>query len=828
MEYNFDTNESIDLIELVNKAEALDEKKNFKASSKLWRRIIDLNKNNNNDRSSLQLPYVNLAKTLISLEQYSEASEILEEGIKLVPNTLGLLILHARLAQAQKYFKVAIQRWEKVRQKNPKHKASYFQAAKCCLKINELEKAQDLYSLGLSHFPNDSQLISGLAQLYETNGHLEEALEKWRLIESQSPEYRQAIIHKGELLMNLGKWSEAKKLYKDSIKKYPKGKFAYTGLAKLFEKQNDFVNALKLWDDILNRFPNMLTAHLRKGLIYLKMGELGNAKNWLIKYLNVRPDSIDALQGLGMTLEFEAASTTDLPWTGERYMPSISGEIMLEHVHRYLIATKFIKAKRVLDIASGEGYGSQLMAQLASSVIGVDIDPNTVIYSKKKYKNKNLSFLTGSCSQIPIKDNSVDVVVSFETIEHHDEHIEMFEEITRVLDTGGMLILSSPNKLRFEHNKKHQNQFHEKELDRDELVELAHRHFKHVVILEQRVQYGSMIQSSKDSKSIGKLHVAFVQSKNTGEADQKFDYEGQSIYERHDKPKFFILIASNDKIQDVNKIDSSSFTMNINQSRQFKHLSKGYQAFVNLEKKNREQKINSANHTMLPVSTCTFCGSKQFELNDVLWKDLIDTWEISPYEVSYINRQQGLKCTSCNANLRSMVIAKAMMNHFNYKGEFKQFIRSGAIDSLSLLEINKAGALHKYLLKLPLHNFGEFPEVNMMELKFDDNTFDIIVHTDTLEHVPDPKKGLEECYRVLKPGGSLFFTVPIIVDRLTRNRKGLTKSYHGSELAKPDDYVVHTEYGSDVWKSVIESGFNNCSFTTIAYPQAIAISASKY
>ena len=56
---------------------------------------------------------------------------------------------------------------------------------------------------------------------------------------------------------------------------------------------------------------------------------------------------------------------SDLPWTGERYVPQIGGEIELEHVHRYLWAEQFSRGKRVLDIACGEGYGSEILARIS-------------------------------------------------------------------------------------------------------------------------------------------------------------------------------------------------------------------------------------------------------------------------------------------------------------------------------------------------------------------------------------------------------------------------------------------------------------------------------
>ena len=109
---------------------------------------------------------------------------------------------------------------------------------------------------------------------------------------------------------------------------------------------------------------------------------------------------------------------SDLPWTGERYVPQIGGEIELEHVHRYLWAEQFARGKRVLDIACGEGYGSEILARSAEHVIAVDLSEDTVAHACRKYRRKNLEFLVGSCEQIPVPDAGIDLVVSFETIEH--------------------------------------------------------------------------------------------------------------------------------------------------------------------------------------------------------------------------------------------------------------------------------------------------------------------------------------------------------------------------------------------------------------------------
>src|SRR5262245_54184375 len=103
-----------------------------------------------------------------------------------------------------------------------------------------------------------------------------------------------------------------------------------------------------------------------------------------------------------------------MEFTGERVVPHIEGVIGLQPLHRYLAARRLVQGKRVLDIACGEGYGSDLLAGAAAKVIGVDLDEASVVHARQTYARPNLEFLQGDATAIPIADSSVDVVVSFE------------------------------------------------------------------------------------------------------------------------------------------------------------------------------------------------------------------------------------------------------------------------------------------------------------------------------------------------------------------------------------------------------------------------------
>lgn len=182
-----------------------------------------------------------------------------------------------------------------------------------------------------------------------------------------------------------------------------------------------------------------------------------------------------------------------LIFDGERYVPEIGGVIHAEHLHRYRLARILAKGKDVLDVACGEGYGSDLLAEVAHSVSGVDISADAVDNARQTYSRANLCFIQGSCTGLPCDDASFDMVVSFETIEHHDQHELMVAELRRVLRPGGVMLISTPNRPEYNRTLNEPNPFHVKELDFDEFAALLRSHFQNVIYYAQRVLNASCI-----------------------------------------------------------------------------------------------------------------------------------------------------------------------------------------------------------------------------------------------------------------------------------------------------------------------------------------------
>lgn len=140
----------------------------------------------------------------------------------------------------------------------------------------------------------------------------------------------------------------------------------------------------------------------------------------------------------------------NVPVTWERLIPnrlakdSASRKILELHIGRYEIATNYVLGKRVLDIACGSGYGSQMLRVAgASSVVGVDISSQIVEYAQKQYQIPGIDFICSDAEQFECSE-PFDVIVSFETIEHLKDPTSFLKQLHNYLATNGVLIISVP------------------------------------------------------------------------------------------------------------------------------------------------------------------------------------------------------------------------------------------------------------------------------------------------------------------------------------------------------------------------------------------------
>jgi SAM-dependent methyltransferase len=238
-----------------------------------------------------------------------------------------------------------------------------------------------------------------------------------------------------------------------------------------------------------------------------------------------------------------------------------------------------------------------------------------------------------------------------------------------------------------------------------------------------------------------------------------------------------------------------------------------------------------ANDVVGPLvgSSCPACGHRTLlRRSGTFPPGLARAWQLSPtWETRFVERETRY-CLRCKCNLRSRHYAKTLVAHFNAKlgtraTSLAELCAAREMSSLAVAEINGAGRLHPILSQLPGLIYSEYrspdPTIrseDLNALSYADDQFDLVLTSDTLEHIPDVERALREIYRVLKPGGTHIFTIPVVWDRSTLCRARLTDtgelvhvlppSYHGEASAQSTDLLVFWEFGSDVQELVRASG----------------------
>ena len=228
-------------------------------------------------------------------------------------------------------------------------------------------------------------------------------------------------------------------------------------------------------------------------------------------------------------------------------------------------------------------------------------------------------------------------------------------------------------------------------------------------------------------------------------------------------------------------------------------------------------------------SACGFRGSYLY--HQVLWPELIEEWQLSEQWAHWFDEREGAICASCGSNLRCRQLAQAIITALSLRIKTTADSLSALFDepcvaNSKIAEINSAGALHRFLSKSKGLKYSEFcsttaavPCEDLMHLSYADSSFDLVITSETLEHVPNVDVALREIYRILRPSGLHIFTVPMVTDRpQTRQRAYigedgalvhlLPPSYHGSPEANKSDLLVFNEFGIDFLERCSAAGFD--------------------
>lgn len=174
--------------------------------------------------------------------------------------------------------------------------------------------------------------------------------------------------------------------------------------------------------------------------------------------------------------------------TGERHILNENfnnkSELYLHlmHIATYEYAKKFVKNKKVLDYGCGSGYGTHMLSQVAENVTGADISEEAVDFARKEFHSTNLRFMKIA----ELGNEKFDIITSFQVIEHVPNDYEYTDKLKKLLNPGGILIVSTPDKTHrlFKYIQQPWNIFHLKEYTAESLEKMLLKHFKKVEMLK--------------------------------------------------------------------------------------------------------------------------------------------------------------------------------------------------------------------------------------------------------------------------------------------------------------------------------------------------------
>lgn len=231
---------------------------------------------------------------------------------------------------------------------------------------------------------------------------------------------------------------------------------------------------------------------------------------------------------------------------------------------------------------------------------------------------------------------------------------------------------------------------------------------------------------------------------------------------------------------------------------------------------------------------CAVCGRFRPMLyrRRVIPRRLEELWGLSPRLALALARKESCDCAGCGAKLRCRRLARAVLALYPVgvppAPSLARWVESPEIRHLRVAEINRIDGVHDVLRRLPHlaasdYQPGAAPGAvvdgvrseDLTKLTYPDDSFDLVLTSESLEHVPDLDAALGEIRRVLVPGGRHVFTVPLLPQTVETFPRSIVRSDGTIEDRAPRichpggdwGYPVFTEFGADLPELLRRAGF---------------------
>ena len=564
-----------------------------------------------------------------------------------------------------------------------------------------------------------------------------------------------------------------------------------------------------------------------------------------------RSRTLSSLSESGISMVRLAQGLPNLSFTGERFVPSFrDGSTELEHLHRYCFALQLAAGRRVIDVACGEGYGSDILAQKAISVVGVELDRDTVIGAKNRYLRGNLEFREGNILNIPAMDASFDLGLCFETIEHIADHGNAIKELKRTLAKDGIILVSTPNKTNYRKDAGASNPFHVLELTSSELEHLLRDHFKNVNLYRQEVVFGSFLLPEKGHANWLE-NLSFVKmDASTGEissqlandvvceyvvaiaSDADLPTFGASLY-AHDYP----LKAMSSLIGGIVERDQIIARLNENKEAQ-DAVQKVSDKVLSAVISNNYEEYDETFHSFRDWESWSQLHQNVFDpqyyngiAERVLKRGFLEPLTgrcAAPASIKSFdtNWREGLVLDGINSRMRAVLrVIEKTFSPDEYPG-----LRIYAPEATTAFALRMRGIFPRFIgseyIEGPDPRSALYPILfeDLTALSLPDDMFNLLTSNEVLDHVPDLDGALREMCRVLKRGGWHIGTHPFLFSTEKSQRRAcieggeivhlLEPEYHGNPMSIAGSLVFETP-AWDILERCRRAGFSSSAMRFI-------------